>query len=64
MARRQAYIGSRADGQPGSRGLSPRRGDKKRTLEEYDDEDGESPMQVGNRPSAPFADGGNDMEMS
>lgn len=64
MARRQAYVGSRADGRSGIRGVSLQRGDKKRTLEEYDDEDGESPMQVGNRPSAPFADGGNDMEMS
>lgn len=68
-ARRQAYVESRSNGQlgpgqPGSGGVSPLRGDKKRTLEEYDDEDGESPVQVGNRPSAPFADGEHDTDMS
>lgn len=64
MARRQAYLGSKAMGQPGSRGVSPYRGDKKRTLEEYDDEEGGSPIQWGHKPSAPFADGENDLEMS
>lgn len=58
MARRQAFWGSADDG---SRGVSPLRGEKKRTLDEYDDED---EGQVGNRPSAPFADGEMDQEMS
>lgn len=69
MARRQAFLGNKANGQmglgqPGSRGVSPQRGDKKRTLDEYDDEDGESPTQPGHRLNAPFADGEVDMEMS
>lgn len=69
MARRQAYAGGWAggrlgSGQVGDRGVSPPRRDKKRTLEEYDDEVGEGPMRVANRPSAPFADEGHDTDMS
>ncbi|KAH8155573.1 uncharacterized protein LAJ45_00583 [Morchella importuna] len=67
MARRQAFLGNRGSGggQPGSKGVRPYRGEKKRTLEEYDDE-GDSPVQIGSRVSAPFADHGveTDMEMS